>query len=297
MKNLLSFSSAREQVCSIKLVTLLHIKSQFVFLGTGSESGIPVHRCDCELCRRAREDSNFIRRPPANLLIYKKKNYLIDVGNLEFLKDKRVGDIEISGIFITHTHISHTMGLFQLRWTRQRNLPIYYPEASELVDGFDKLLTSPSFLGPFKGYFPFQVIDLGDGLKFTPLPLKHTVETFGFFIEGEGFNIAYLSDTKGLPDKTYEYLSERDLDIVILDAMYPPGWNLSDHNNIDEALSILKELKFEKAFLTHISHLYNTEEVIRDRVRKEFPQESDKVIIARDFMIIELKYPFRVRLK
>jgi len=229
--------------------------------------------------------------------MFNKKNYFIDLGNLEFLRDKRIGDIEINGIFVTHTHIAHTMGLFQLKWTRQRNLPIYYPELSELVDGFDKLLTSPSFLGPFTGYLPFQTINLDNGLKFTPLPLKHTVETFGFFIEGKTFNIAYLSDTKGLPDETYEYLNEKNLDIVIIDAMYPPGWNLSDHNNIDEALSILKKLKFEKAFLTHISHLYSTENIIKDKVRKAFLQESNKIIIARDFMTIDLKYPFRVRIK
>jgi len=270
------------------------IKNKFIFLGTGSGSGIPVHMCDCEICSLARSNKSYIRRPPTFLLNYKNKTIFIDIGSAEVLREPVISSTHIDAIFLTHTHIDHTAGLFALRWTKQRNLPVYYPIGTELVDGFDRLVFSPSFIGPIHELKPFQKVEIDGKIEITGLELNHTVYTFGYYIEGETFNLTHLSDTKGLPEKTLNFLKDKDLDIVIIDAMYPPKWDLRDHNNIDDALDILSQLQFDKAFLVHLSHLHQTYEAIKTRIDKRSIELSGDVIIPLDGTAIELKAPFKV---
>ncbi len=270
------------------------IRNKFLFIGTGGESGIPVHFCDCELCKLARGDKSFIKKPSTYLLNYKNKNIFLDIGSQEVLTRSYLNEIYIDAVFITHTHIDHTAGLFQLRWTRQKKLPIYYPEASEFIDGFDRLVLSPSFLGPFHEMKPFKDIKIDEVLTVTPLPLHHSIYTLGFFIEGDKFNIAHLPDTKGLPEKTMNFLKKREIDIINIDATYPSKWDLGDHNNLDEALDILSQLSFYKAFLVHVSHLHGSIEAITSKIEKRTMDLSGEVILPQDDTAVDLKAPFKV---
>ncbi len=271
---------------------LYTLTNKFTFIGTGGEAGIPIHACDCDMCRQARENQKYVRRPPTNILSYKGKNYFIDMGFPIILTDLKFNQIPIDGIFLTHTHIAHTQGLFYLKWTRQQTLPVYFAEGSELVDGFDKLLLSPSFLGPFKELKPLKTYKM-DEIEVTPVPLNHTVMTVGYYIEADDFNLAFLSDTKGLPEQTENFLKGKEIDIVIVDAMYPSKWDIRDHNNLDEAINLLEKLDFYKAFLTHISHMYGSNEALNQQVEKKSATLKGEVLIAFDYMYVELKSPFK----
>ncbi len=227
-------------------------------------------------------------------LFSRNKNIFFDIGAPEILRLPQISDLYIDAIFVTHTHFDHTAGLFSLQWTRQKKLPIYYPEGAEFIDGFDRIVLNPSFLGPFHEVKPFKTIKFDEELSITPLLLNHSVHTLGYLIEGSTFNIAHMPTTKGLPDKTLNFLEKKELDIVTIDAMYPSKWELRDHNNLDEALNILSKLSFSRAFLIHLSHLHGSIEAIESRIDKHSRELSGEVSISFDNMAIDLKAPFRV---
>ncbi|MGQ4892906.1 MAG: MBL fold metallo-hydrolase [Candidatus Njordarchaeia archaeon] len=273
------------------------LRNKFIFLGTGDGSGIPVHLCDCDLCKLARENPQYARRQSTYLLNYKNKNIFFDLGAPEILRLPQISDLYIDAIFITHTHFDHTAGLFSLQWTRQRRLPIYYPEGTDFVDGFDRIVLNPSFLGPFEEIRPFKSVKVDDEIEVTPLMMNHSVYTFGYLIEGPSFSIAHMPTTKGLPEKTLSFLKKLELDLVTIDAMYPSKWELRDHNNLDEALEILSKLSFIRAFLVHLSHLHGSIEAIESKIDKHSRDFSGEVAIAFDGMAIDLKAPFKVTMR
>ena len=273
------------------------IEDRLILYGTGSISGVPVHMCNCEICMLARGDRRFIRRQPTYIINYGGKTIFLDIGSQDVLREPIISSAKIDAIILSHTHLDHTGALFSLRWSRQKGIPVFYPAGTELVDGFDKLIFTPSFIGPFHEVVPYREFKIGEELKVTGFELNHTVYTLGYLIESDSFSIAYISDTKGLSDKTLNFLKSREIDLVLIDAMYPPKWDLKDHNNIDEALEILKFLNFGKAFLIHISHLYQSYDVVMSRIGKYSHEMNGEVFLSKDLTAVELKPPFKVHLK
>ncbi len=93
-----------------------------------------------------------------------------------------------------------------------------------------------------------------DTLRITAIGLNHDVETLGYLIEEDGKSVALLYDTKGLPEKTWDFLKKKaPLRLAIVDATYPPGFDNPKHNNVDEAAEIGFQLA-ERTVLSHISH-------------------------------------------
>src|SRR4029078_3835877 len=82
----------------------------------------------------------------------------------------------------------------------------------------------------------------------TPLRLKHgpRFEVLGFRIG----NVAYCTDTNGIPPESMALLE--GLDVLILDAlrMRPHV----THFSLDEAINVARRLAPKRAIFTHISH-------------------------------------------
>jgi phosphoribosyl 1,2-cyclic phosphate phosphodiesterase len=89
-------------------------------------------------------------------------------------------------------------------------------------------------------------------------------------------NLSYITDAKEI--EAHELDKMRGSDILILNALRKSP-HIS-HFNLEEALSIIKEINPKKAYLTHISHLMGT----HDEVSKELPSNVE---IAYDGLEIE----------
>ncbi|WP_241092431.1 MBL fold metallo-hydrolase, partial [Pseudomonas viridiflava] len=126
----------------------------------------------------------------------------------------------------------------------------------------------------------FETRVLG-ALQVTALPLQHSRPTLGYLLEGGGRRIAYLTDTVGLPEATYDYLQRQPLHALILDCSMPPQPQTPrNHNDLTLALDIIERLKPVKAVLTHIGHTL-------DAWLMEQPRPlPDNVLIARDGMVV-----------
>lgn len=158
----------------------------------------------------------------------------------------------LSGILQTHYHADHAQGLLDFRWGIGR-LPVYGPPDPEGLDDLYKHPGMLEFAPPPRPFLPFSL----KGLRVTPLPLRHSRPTFGYFFESSVLprRLAYLTDTAGLPDQTLDFLRENPPDALALDCSYPPDEIAPrNHNTLDMALSIIEELAPQEAVLTHIGH-------------------------------------------
>lgn len=111
--------------------------------------------------------------------------------------------------------------------------------------------------------------DLLHGCRLVTFGLEHDAECFGFRVEYNGINIAYVTDTAYVPEESLEYLF--DLDALIIEANYREkllaesqnqyGNPVSRHLSNEQVSSILEAVsspRLKHVVLTHLSSRFNT---------------------------------------
>jgi phosphoribosyl 1,2-cyclic phosphate phosphodiesterase len=155
-------------------------------------------------------------------------------------------------VLLTHYHMDHVQGLFPIRWGQNHQLRVIGPDDPL---GCDDLFKHPGILNFDQKAVPFAQFQLMD-VSIVPLPLQHSRPTLGYVIQYGQTTLAYLSDTYGLPGESTTWLSERDIDLAVIDCSYPPTTSKHlNHNDLDAALGIVERIRPQRALLTHISHL------------------------------------------
>ncbi|MGH1440403.1 MAG: phosphonate metabolism protein PhnP [Cellvibrionaceae bacterium] len=224
--------------------------TEFQFLGTGNARQVPCYGCDCVACVRARAVKDYRRGPCSAKITTPEGVILLDAGQTNLTE--RFAPSELHSILLTHYHMDHVQGLFHLRWGKASglNVPVYGPDDDK---GCDDLFKHPgilTFLPPPELFKPFELA----GLSVTPVPLNHSKPCIGYIISDQVQTIAYFTDTLGLPENTYEYLSNIDLHTLIIDCSFPPRPEPQNHNSLTEALTIIERLNPKSTYLTHIGH-------------------------------------------
>lgn len=221
---------------------------RLTFLGTGGVWAAPVYGCPCPACEAARLDPSRARAPASALLEVAGLRLLIDAGRTDLADRFPPGSLD--GVLLTHFHADHCLGLTLMRWSMAEPLSVWRPHDPR---GYDDLTKHP-------GRLRFQTCAAGEAfcigpVTVTPVALIHSRPTLGWVIEHRAERIAYLSDTRGLPDDTLAVLETAPLDLVVLDCAYPPGSpGARTHNDLDEANAILARLAPKQARLTHLNH-------------------------------------------
>lgn len=252
------------------------------FLGTGSAAGIPRYGCECDVCSRARNLKQWQRRASCALLEVQGHYYLIDAGLSDLTERFKPGQLQ--KILLTHYHPDHVQGLLHLRWGAMDSVAVLAPPDP---GGFADLFEYPGCLDFSQKFWPFTPVALDDWLTVTPVPLIHSVMTFGYYFEYEQGTLAYLTDTIGLPTETIGFFINRQIDVLVLDANYAPG-TTENHNDIKMALTIHNILKPKKTYLTHIGH--DAERWIKHQGH-ELPEN---VFVARDGLTIDISELYSV---
>lgn len=220
---------------------------RFTLLGSGDAAGMPLYGCQCHYCKKVQGEPKRHRTPCSAVLQIDQKKYLIDAGQVNLHQRFPAGSID--GIFLTHFHPDHVQGLFHLRWGTNLSIPVFAPPDPE---GCADLFKHPGILN-FKRVNPFSSFDVA-GLQVTPVPLIHSKPTVGYLFEYKKRRVAYLSDTKGLPEDTLLFLDEKSLDQMIIDCSFPPQKGSGNHNNLDDVYRIVELIKPNQVVLTHIGH-------------------------------------------
>ena len=266
-------------------------QSIVIVLGTTQDAGLPQLGCNCTNCSRAISNQHF-RRLVSSLGIFNPttgKSYIIDatpnlteqVGLLNKIKSKFLNknyysikniagtnEFELSGIFLTHAHIGHYLGLVHLGKEAfcANKIPIY--ATSSMI----KFLNANS---PFndliinKNIIPNEIkIDkkcvINQSLSLTPFSVQHRHEhsdTVGFSISGSKKELLYIPDMDVLSQDILDRISEAD--IAIIDGTFYDKSELGtrkdfqevSHPTIKDSIQVLGTLTKEtRIYYTHFNH-------------------------------------------
>ncbi len=263
-------------------------------LGTGSADQIPVHCCTCTNCIKARKNKDLQRRPSTNLIKWGKTSFFIDYGF------HPIFDSPIDFILISHMHLDHCKGLLDLKWSAQEKpVDLYLPKGLDLnyVQNFldHYTLIDPFFedqrkyrtIFEFKQYKNLEKTKI-QNIEVTPVPLNHDIPASGFCIQIKNVKLAYLLDTKKLPEVTKELLLSFKPDIMLVDTTFASHIENKSHNTIREAIDLIIEINVSMGILTHISHgiIFDQEFL---RYKQQAPNKSlESIQVATDNRIFNL---------
>jgi phosphoribosyl 1,2-cyclic phosphate phosphodiesterase len=235
--------------------TTSDIRGQLIFLGTGTSVGVPCIGCGCPTCMS--ENPKNKRTRCALLVGLPEGNLLIDTPpdlRTQMLREN-VGVAH--AVLYTHDHADHVFGLDDLRLFPHylgHPLPVY---CEDFVEARIRKSFDYAFAEDNHGYAggvpqieirrittePFDLL----GQRVIPIRLTHgKFRVLGFRIG----NIAYCTDTNGIPPESMALLDE--LDVLILDTLRP--WPHVSHFSLSQAVEVAKQLKPKRTLFTHMAH-------------------------------------------
>jgi len=230
------------------------------FLGTGTSQGIPMIANNHPVCLS--NDLKDKRLRTSILISWDDVSYTVDCG-LDFRQQILRENVQsLNGVFFTHEHADHIGGIDDLRAFCYQigEMPIYLNKRTlhGLEKRFDYIFIKENRYPGAPSVMPFIVDKTSftvSGLEVTPIEVYHgklpiTAYRFNDF--------AYLTDVKSITD--VEKLKLQNLDVLVVNALridvHPT------HFNLEEALSLVKELKPKKTYFTHISHMLGFHEEV-----------------------------------
>jgi phosphoribosyl 1,2-cyclic phosphate phosphodiesterase len=162
-----------------------------------------------------------------------------------------VAEARADAILLTHFHVDHVQGLFPLRWGKGERIPLHVPDDP---GGCADLLVHPGLLD-VQTVRPFEPIVVGC-FTVTPVPLTHSKPTVGYCLTDGETRVAYLVDTRGLPDETIDFLESWRPEEVALDCSYPAGASPGrGHNDVGDVRELLALTSTPARYwLTHVGH-------------------------------------------
>lgn len=227
---------------------------ELTFLGTGTSQGVPVIACNCTVCTSNDFRDNRLRS--SVLISIGDCNYVIDTGPDFRQQMLRENVKDIRAILYTHEHKDHIAGMDDVR--------AYNYKHKKDVDVFCDLNVQQALLREFPYVFTdikypgvpkIKVNQISksnqfsiDNHVFTPIEVMHyKLPILGFRIQG----LTYITDAKNVSEE--EKMKVRDSKILVINALRKTD-HIS-HFNLNQALEFIEEVKPERAYLTHISHL------------------------------------------
>ena len=260
-------SSSEATAQSSSEITNSKVIAEMVIMGTGTSIGVPVVGCRCSVClsdnpRNRRMRSGVLIRAPHGEMI-------IDAGPELRLQLVRERATLIRAAIFTHSHADHIMGIDDLRifgFQLDDSVPLYCEEFVEqqIRQTFSYAFSDPSthahkYAAP---RLRFERITEGQdfsllGLNIRTIRLKHgELPILGFRIG----NVAFCTDVSTIPADSREQL--RNLDVLVLNTLrHKPH---PTHLHLDAALNLIRQLQPRQAYLTHMSHELDYDELLKE---------------------------------
>ena len=169
-------------------------------------------------------------KPPGFLF---DKRFLLDAGTI--CSALPLEDIEkIDHVFISHSHVDHIkdLGLMADLLTGRRSKPVrIYSTAQVLTYLREHYFNNkiwPDFSSIPQEQPVLELVEIEpmtelniDGVRFTAIPVNHTIETCGYLISWDGGSFLYSADT-GPTELLWEVANQTpDLKGVIIDVAFP----------------------------------------------------------------------------
>ena len=240
---------------------------KITFLGTGTSSGVPMIACDCEVCLSPNEKDKRLR---SSILVESAATtFVIDTTPDFRTQMLRANVKKLDAVLFTHPHKDHVAGLDDIKaynFFMKKPMEIYCNELTQqaIIREFPYIFTEQKYPGIPE--ININTIDLtpfyiGD-IPVTPILVWHLkMPVFGFRFG----NFTYITDANRIDEEEREKIIGSHT--LVLNALrHKPHIS---HFNLEEAVSIVKQLQIPQAYFTHISHQLG----LHDVISKELPAE------------------------
>jgi phosphoribosyl 1,2-cyclic phosphate phosphodiesterase len=248
------------------------------FLGTGTSQGVPVLGCNCDVCNS--DDLRDNRLRSSVIVSVNDQKIVIDTGPDFRQQMLRSNNVDADAVLFTHEHMDHVAGLDDIRainFVQRKNMLLFGSEGVE--ESLRRIYHYAFAENPYPGApviefnrienQPFEIL----GIPVIPIAVKHgRMPVFGFRFR----DVTYITDAKYIDEEEREKI--RGTKILVLNALRKKEHH--SHLNLEQALELVEDLKPERAYFTHISHLLGTHE----EVEKGLPSH---VKLAYDGLIIQ----------
>lgn len=282
-------------------------------LGTAQDGGLPHVACTCERCERARRDPTHARRVASAAILNGDRAWLIDatpdlphqLAALAQHTGRPRGAVDrapLAGVFLTHAHIGHYLGLaylgFEAVHTRDTHVHASPRMAAFLADNapWDQLVALRNIALHELHHAP---VTLDDTLGITAIQVPHRAEytdTLGYVITGPRTTLLYVPDSAPwtewsptLPD----VLTSRNITVALLDGTFHgpeelPGRDLKTlaHPLMSETMDLLQPLvdaRRVRVIFTHLNHsnpaVDPRSQAAADITRRGFEVAADGLVI------------------
>ncbi|UTW62074.1 MBL fold metallo-hydrolase [bacterium SCSIO 12741] len=226
---------------------------RMTFLGTGTSQGIPVIGSTHPVCLS--DDPKDTRLRSSVWIEVDGRSWVIDTGP-DFRQQMLTHKVpKLDAILFTHEHRDHTAGFDDVRpynFMQKRPMEIYaQPRVCEaLKRDFAYVFAANRYPGAPSANLheldgsPFQL----DGIEVTPIEVMHmNLPVLGYRIG----DLTYITDAKTITSEEKEKI--KGSKVLVLNSLRIEEHY--SHLNLEEALALVEELKPERAYFTHISHL------------------------------------------
>jgi len=252
---------------------------KITFLGTGTSAGVPMIACDCYVCRS--EDTWDKRLRSSVLISVGADNFVIDTGpdfRQQMLREKVKS---LTAIVFTHEHKDHIAGMDDIRafnFLTRKPVHVYVNDRTEVAlrREFPYVFADMKYPGVPEvdlhkiTNIPFTI----NNTKFIPVEVLHyKLPVFGYRVGG----FTYITDANYISDEEKEKI--KGSEVLVLNALRKEPH--VSHFTLQEAIDLAQELKAEKTYFTHISHMLGTHE----EIQKELPEN---IFLAYDGLKVEV---------
>ena len=246
-----------------------------MILGIAQDGGVPHPGCYCDTCQFY-WDNQIVLSPSSLAIIDEKQLHLFDVTRNLDRQLRKVGNKNVTDIWLTHGHIGHIdgIGLFGKEVMNLKNVRLHAsglmiklientPKWNKLIE--DKILIPIQFNSN-------ESIQISENLKITPIQVPHRDEltdTHAFVINGPEKSLLYLPDhdtweeTLNMvqQDSLIEWFDFLGIEIVLMDGTFWSKNELSrqddvPHPPVVESLERLGNVKGKEleVFFIHFNH-------------------------------------------
>lgn len=225
---------------------------KITFLGTGTSQGVPVIGCQCEVCTSL--DFRDKRLRTSAHIEVNGLSMIIDSGP-DFRQQVLANRImRLDALVFTHQHKDHVAGMDDIRgynFIQGRPVPVYaraevihqlkqefaYVFAKDQYPGVPQVEVHPIENEPF----------FIDEVKMIPIDvLHHKLPVFGYRIQ----DLTYITDASYISKHEKEKI--KGSKVLVINALQHKEH--VSHFSLDQALTIIEEVKPQQAFIVHISH-------------------------------------------
>ena len=263
-------------------------------LGTAQDGGYPHLNCKNQCCKLAWNNPSVHRFPSSLALvdINEKKYWLFDItpevkNQLHMLDEF---ECSLAGVFITHAHVGHYMGLinFGLEVMDTKKIPIHImPRMKNYIENnslFNQLINNDNI--NLVSLSENNVVSINKNFSINVFSVPHRnelSETAGFQIIGNQKSIIYLPDIDswdGFENNLFNIIKNND--ILFLDGTF---YTKNEINNRDvskiphpeitdtmQRLSKLSSVDKKKIYFIHFNHtnhILNGDKVAYNKVVDE----------------------------